>query len=282
MTDFQETRGSLDDLQSWVRAKLKPDGGFIFRGQKARYPLATTLERACKEPDSTLSTAARVLEERCIREFQRRVHHYVRDVPKPSHRFELLALMQHYGAPTRLLDWTYSLEVAAYFALVQTLDEPTADAAIWIVNDTWCKAAAIEALASTRSQTDLELLNRGIDYRDEPRMVRILLGEPPVAFVFPLSPFRLNERLTLQKGVFLCPGDVTKSFEENLCTLNGHDREENVLKFVVPPDCRADAARRLFDLNITDATLFPGLDGFARSLKMTLRFLERRRKLSGN
>lgn len=280
VTSFVERRGSFDELQSWVRTKAGPSSGFVFRGQKAVYPLSTTLERACTEPDSTLSAAARDLEERCVREFRRRIHHYVRDVPRPSHRFEILALMQHHGAPTRLLDWTYCLEVATYFALVQAFDDLQADMAVWIVNDTWCKEAAINALAGSRTTDDLRLLDQAIDHRDEPRLARILVGEPIVAFVFPLSPFRLNERLTLQKGLFLCPGDVTRTFEENLRALDGHDREEHVLKFVLPRACLQDTARRLFDLNITDATLFPGLDGFARSLRMTLRFLERRRKLS--
>lgn len=282
MPIFQETQGSLAELQSWVRARLTPDGGFVYRGQKANYSLSSTLERACREPDGALSTAARSLEDRCVREFRRRVHHYVPDVPRPSHRFELLALMQHHGAPTRLLDWTYSLEIATHFALVQAADEPRTDVAVWVVNDTWCKAAAIDVLRPTRTDRDLRMLDIPIDYRHEPHLAKILLGEPVVPSVFPVNPFRLNQRLTIQKGVFLCPGDVTRSFEENLRALDGHHREENVLKFILPHGCRQDAAERLYELNISESTLFPGLDGFARSLKTTLRFLERRRTLQAN
>jgi hypothetical protein len=187
--------------------------------------------------------------------------------------------MQHHGAPTRLMDWTDSLEIATCFALNQTGEDPQADAAVWLVNDTWCKKAAIEILGSSRTQDDLDLLNRSIDYKDERRLRHILLREPVVPFVFPLNLFRLNERLSLQKGLFLCPGNVTRTFAENLCAMDGHDRQDNILKFVLPHGVRERTARRLFDLNITDATLFPGLDGFARSLKMTLRFLETRRSL---
>ncbi len=279
MPIFQEAQGSLAELQSWVRAHLRSAGGFVYRGQKANYSLSSTLERACREPDGALSTAARSLEDRCVREFQRRVHHYVPDVPRPSHRFEILALMQHHGAPTRLLDWTYSLEIATHFALAQGADEPQTDVAVWVVNDTWCKAAAIDVLRPTRTDPDLRMLDIAIAYRNEPHLAKILLGEPVVPFVFPVNPFRLNQRLTIQKGVFLCPGDMTRSFEENLCALDGHHREENVLKFVLPPSCRQDATERLYELNISESTLFPGLDGFARSLKTTLRFLERRRRL---
>jgi hypothetical protein len=184
--------------------------------------------------------------------------------------------MQHHGAPTRLVDWTYSLEIATHFALVKAADEPKADVAVWIVNDTWCKTKALEVLKKTRTRDALELIRRPIDYRHEPRLAKILLDEPFVRFVIPLNPFRLSQRLTLQRGLFLCPGDVTRTFQENLCALDGHDRGENVLKFVLPHDRREEAARELYRLNISEATLFPGLDGFARSLKTTLRFLEQR------
>ena len=41
----------------------------------------------------------------------------------------------------------------------------------------------------------------------------------PKTFACPQNPFRLNERLTIQKGVFMCPGNVTVPFEENLGSL---------------------------------------------------------------
>jgi hypothetical protein len=43
--------------------------------------------------------------------------------------------MQHHGAPTRLLDWTYSLHVAAYFGAESAIATEDADAAIWLLND---------------------------------------------------------------------------------------------------------------------------------------------------
>jgi hypothetical protein len=100
-----------------------------------------------------------------------------------------------------------------------------------------------------------------------------------VQFVFPVSPFRLNERVTLQKGVFLFQGDVRQSFEQNLRALEDPPAPIHITKFVLPGDCRQQFAEALYDLNITDATLFPGLEGFGRSINMNLRFLERRNPL---
>jgi hypothetical protein len=38
--------------------------------------------------------------------------------------FEWLAIMQHYGSPTRLLDFTESIFIATYFAVVESDSDP--------------------------------------------------------------------------------------------------------------------------------------------------------------
>src|SRR5688572_25659565 len=81
---------------------------WIFRGQSdAKWGLASTLERVRK----TRGIPRRDLlhtEGGLIRRFKRQYHHYSSDPPNEWDYLEWLALMQHHGAPTRLLDWTYS------------------------------------------------------------------------------------------------------------------------------------------------------------------------------
>ena len=119
--------------------------------------------------------------------------------------------------------------------------------------------------------------------------------------MFRVIPPRLNERLAVQKGVFLFPCDVDKSFEYNLyktlefpfdsldsknaTQLNydeflvelNHIREKEdkypkglipVVKINLLKDFKDDALLDLYRMNIDYASLFPGLDGFAKSLKM--------------
>lgn len=260
-------------LQSAIDA-MDPQRRFVFRGYsaprrdepvEAPEALKTGLERACLALDGGLQHAPR-REAAIVREFMRRAHHYLSDVPEKENWIEWLALMQHHGAPTRLLDWTYSRHVAAYFALSHASRQPDADLAIWAVNPAWCATTSGE-ICSAVGRFLTELSKRFLRRDTEGGASKELLGGPPLPpCVWPISPFRLNERLTLQKGLFLAPGTVSVPFGENFFSLAGSDSGANVTIFVLPRAEAPNLARELWNMNLTDATLFPGLDGFARSL----------------
>lgn len=102
---------------------------------------------------------------------------------------------------------------------------------------------------------------------DDERCVQGLFFDRPFAkAACPLNPFRLNERLRIQKGVFLAPGDVAITFQENLSAMSGYDNANNWLKLILPSAQRSYALRQLFEMNISRTSLFPGLDGYATSL----------------
>lgn len=264
------TETNISDLRKIE--DLTHNGRWIFRGQRdLGWPLKTSLERACSGVNASLSKHGAQLEQILLREFQRRFHHYRTDVPSQGAVLEWLAYMQHFGAPTRLLDWTYSLHVAAYFAL----EAPDArGCAVWAIDQQWLQEQSFEKIkASHRYPTEP---------KKRERMERFLLGVPlegdaawledllqdrrPPRMVFCANPFRLNERLTLQKGLFLAPGDANSSFECNLEELTEHT--QHVKKFALPGSIRLALLRQLDRLNISSATLFPGLEGFSRSLSV--------------
>ena len=118
-----------------------PAGG-AFRGHYSEDSgLTTTLERACKQNDVPPEQRA-AMERRLVREFARKADLYLpaQDLPDPGDTLEWLSLMQHFGAPTRLLDWTVSLRVALYFAFSRPANGNVRF--VWAIDTRWLNERA--------------------------------------------------------------------------------------------------------------------------------------------
>jgi hypothetical protein len=192
-------------------------------------------------------------EERILRIFKRKAGHFLDHIPEPDDDFQWLALMQDHGAPTRLLDFTWSPYIAAFFALHQT----THEGVIWACNPAEIEKEKIEG-------------EKAIDLQ-KPGTFRKLFLTGKSAFVWMGSPYGMNRRLIAQSGTFLVPSVLDRSIEEILKTYP--NPENTLVKFILPADkIREKGMRELYRMNVTQATLFPDLDGLARSLAYELEF----------
>jgi hypothetical protein len=169
--------------------------------------------------------------------------------------------MQHHGAPTRLLDFTYSIYVAAYFAL----ENADSDSCIWAINAPWALKESVSKFVAL-GKADASALQAPTSEEHERASRELFFREPFAKAAVPLTPFRLNERLRTQRATFLVPGDVTIEFMENLSSLTGYDQMDNLVKIVLPKRFRAIGLEKLYSMNISRRSLFPGLDGYAQSL----------------
>jgi len=110
----------------------------------------------------------------------------------------------------------------------------------------------------------------------------IYWSQPPedLYCVVAVQPYRMNERLTIQQGVFLCANHGLFPFERCLANVLAHASRSNqpsaqwLHKIPVAAEARADVLRHLDRINISSATLFPGLDGFCRSLQLSVQIRE--------
>jgi hypothetical protein len=247
-------------LESWTDAKrlLSVDKtGWAWRGHgDSRWSLVSSLERAVRH----LKARRRDTEEMLYQTFTRRAHHYLpEELTDKADYLQWLSIMQHYGAPTRLLDWSYSPYIAAFFAF-ENATNPDGSCAVWAINFVWCGRQAKKLLKG--------VLHEGMVIKPgtiwEATLFKNVLLDRELDLVVPLEPYRLNRRLTLQQGLFLCQGNLERSFEENLSSYE--HQKDNLIKFVLPNYLRAQALSDLNSMGLNLATLFPGIDGFARSL----------------
>jgi hypothetical protein len=246
-----------------------------YRGHTdATHKICSTIERF---EDAKYRSKEKLL----IRQFKKIACNYLTPQQIPANTFGWLTLMQHYGVPTRLMDVTTSPYVALYFA-VNEWRKPL-DAALWVFNPSSLHDACISRLYKSEFSLPLD---RSYGFH-QPDFVRenyfqeaFLSGKFKVAMI--LEPEVSEKRLFHQQGAFLVASSGEWSTEEVLVDILLDDsymepekaritREQSVdwsiVKVIIPSELKKEIRRRLEDMNVHAATLFPDLAGAARYVK---------------
>ncbi|MFC4409128.1 FRG domain-containing protein [Chungangia koreensis] len=172
------------------------------------------------------------------------------------YRTEILSIMQHYGTPTRLLDWTYSPYIATFFAV----DGADDDFAIFALN-----IKELERLNEEHYGADVyrELKNHIFDeeIKDE-------------RFLFRFDPTQKNERIRKQQGLFIVPSVINKTIDEILSVYRIEDGKIGgtyvAFKYIFKKRDVLEYWHKLRQMNITHETIYPGFEGFCKSLKLNI------------
>jgi hypothetical protein len=257
MDTYNFTSLRFKDWQEFKQYIQKFSENWAFRGQgNAEWILNNAIER------TNFITFFRGVEAQFLAEFQRGARNYLTKDETPEHLIEWLALMQHHGAPTRLLDLTRSPFIAAYFAY--EFCHPAADhhIAIWCINVNYLRTRAVEIL-SEEFGDDLQKTNNLINEKVFER----IFYDNNRSLVFPVEPFRMNRRYSLQQSIFISTGTSETPLMQQLQFL-GEDLPKAVVRLEVPACHKNEVLRDLLKMNLHRASLFPDLDGYALSLKL--------------
>ena len=241
--------------------------GWVYRGQvDATWPLKSSLFRAYEEVEKITKENTgkkkkinRDGHERiALQRFVNNAHLYSNNLPPKERPLEWFAIMQHYGAPTRLLDFTFSPYVAAYFAIENGSD----DSAIYCLKH------------SLFRQVDKDLYDNLNELYE-----KILDEDSDVIYVY--EPEFSTERLMIQQGLFLIPGTNDDSHEEIVLQYGKAISDKHCFKLIIPKRLRSTVLKQLRKMNMTASNLFPGLDGFCKSFKYQSLFPLRSEKRIG-
>jgi hypothetical protein len=223
---------------------------YAFRGvSDAAYPLTTSLSR--------LGGAYGRMEQHLLRNFRKYAR---RDDVQTDSVWNWLAMAQHHGLPTRLLDWTFSPQVALHFATAR-LREFERDAVIWAVDFVRTHALLPAPLreemeAECADVFTVEMLARRARTLEE---FDALDGEPFALFLEPPS---LDDRIVNQFALFAVMSSPEAHLEDWLAA-----HPDLVRRIVIPAELKWEVRDKLDQANVTERVLFPGLDGLSAWLK---------------
>jgi len=215
------------------------------------------------------------LERRLITRFRQRSIPLV-DRPLNEEDWDTLFFMQHYGIPTRLLDWTENPFIAFYFAVTSGRfsvshphgkDNPvlrfSREATIWILDPVAWTNHALKQQSYVGG-----VLTPG----DSPLNRYKPLTKFDEMHIYPVALYGAHNspRIVAQRGVFAIFGQNTVSMEKV------YDKDVfprgSLTRLILPKDALPSMRKSILSHGITESVVFPDLEGLAKEMKREFGF----------
>jgi FRG domain len=235
--------------------ELTEQNCWIYRGHKSHtWGLSTTFDRMMDEwQDHPMPR--NLAEIGLIKKFQREAKHFGVTESDFTNIPNWLALMQHFSAPTRLLDWSHSFWVALYFAVVDMTSQEES-CSVFCLNNRYLHGTYNHVVSGVfrRDHNTFNIV-------DFDNICKSGHG------VIILNSFNQNTRQINQQGTFSFPLNINVSYEDNLVHSINVEKADHIFKLVIPFHLKPMIMRHIYRMNISYATLYPGLEGFGKLLK---------------
>jgi hypothetical protein len=232
-------------------------GGPWFRGQQRKHwrLIPNVVRIKCFDRET---------EDEIREEFAVRAPALSRFEPLPTNDWDFYFLMQHYGAPTRLLDWTESPLIALYFALRDNLGYY--DSAVWMLNPyelnkkVTGKREVIAPSAPGANPKDVLLVAPWLPARWSKKIP----PDGPIA----IFPTHIARRISSQRSNFTVHGS-----RDNGLDRFASGKDPCVIKIVIPAHVVNGIRSDLRSYGVDETLIFPDLEGLGRALLTTYRDL---------
>jgi hypothetical protein len=175
---------------------------------------------------------------------------------------ETLFLMQHYGIPTRLLDWTENPFIALYFAVKSAKrNDYQSNAAVWILDPyLWTAHALTDKDAEIKSSNDSDVT------RYTPQNKYSLMPEKAL----PIYGSHNSQRIVAQRGVFVIFGSEKSSMQKQYS--KNTFPQDCLIKVILDKNNLPALLNSILESGITESVVFPDLDGLAEEIKRIFGF----------
>ncbi|MBZ5201565.1 FRG domain-containing protein [Planomicrobium chinense] len=210
------------------------------------------------------------MESHLLRNFKK----YAKPLLKDSQNiWELLSVAQHYGLPTRLLDWSFSPYVALHFA-TSDIGWFQEDGAIWCLDiikvhellpkDYKDKLKREESYVFTVDMLNdikhAKGLSRGVEVEES--LSEFDNSKDEDDFLICLEPPSIDERIINQYAMFTIMSNSDRSLSNLL-----KDYPSMYTKIIIPSELKLEIRDKLDQANINERMIYPGLQGISAWLK---------------
>lgn len=263
----QEKPTNLSDFISLIEKLRKHSGNSLwYRGcGKSNYPLVPSLYRhkKIKKINELVETEYKLMT-------------WFRQRSMPFHDksldndWETLFLMQHYGIPTRLLDWTENPLIALYFAVMSAKYEfqngnkhYIFPATVWAIDPIAWNAVALQSVSFDKGilSTNDEQINA---YKPTSNFTG--MKDIPVA----LYGVHNSPRIVAQRGVFILFGQNISPMEKQF--KNNEFDKNCLIKIVLNRSIINNIRDSVLENGITESVVFPDLEGLSKEIKRLFNF----------